>query len=219
MELPGGIFFALRSRVWGGGMAFYDPALPGRAAARAYLLSHGQFADVLAQEMHRPVGGEHDLSEALATGRQTLGPGTYETILRVGTADGVPMLTFTGPFGSAEARRSAPSAAYLSMLGRGLRESHRWPPARIAGYLAGRPGAHGAWTPAAVTALLRKGHTRPRITSHGSSEPEVHGIVTRSSEVTASDRAGASPSSLNGTEPWAARPSTNVVSPPTSRPR
>src|SRR6266516_3153562 len=50
VELPGGIFFALRSRVWGGGMAFYDPALPGRAAAHAYLLTRGQFADVLAQE-------------------------------------------------------------------------------------------------------------------------------------------------------------------------
>ncbi len=186
LELPGGIFFALRSRVWGGGMAFYDPLLPGSAAAHAYLVTCGQFADVLAQEMHRDVGEELDLAEALATGRQTLGPGPYETILRVGEADGVPMLTFTAPFASAEADQSSPSAAYLSMLGRGLRESHRWSLTRIGGYLAGRPGALGAWTPAAVTALLkRRLHTRPRTTSHGSSDPEVHGIVTRSSEATA----------------------------------
>lgn len=33
VTVPGGIYFALTSQTWGGGMAFYDPALPGRAAA------------------------------------------------------------------------------------------------------------------------------------------------------------------------------------------
>ena len=56
VTLPGGVYFALTSRVWGGGMAFYDPALPGRAAARAYLLTRSQFCDVVSQEMRRGVG-------------------------------------------------------------------------------------------------------------------------------------------------------------------
>ena len=33
--------------------AFYDHATPGRTAARGYLISAGQFADIAAQEMHR----------------------------------------------------------------------------------------------------------------------------------------------------------------------
>lgn len=202
VELPGGIHFALRSRVWGGGMAFYDPDLPGRAAAHAYLLSRGQFADVLAQEMHRPVGEDVDLTEVLGSGRQVLGPGPYETLLHVGSATGIPMLTFTAPWGSSEVESSAPTAEYLTMLGRGLHESQRWSLPRIGRYLAERPGAQGIWTSEGVAALLRRrGHARPRITSHGSSEPEVHGIVTRSRDVTVSDRTGASPSSLNGTAP------------------
>ena len=37
--IPGGVYFAGESRAWTGGMAFYDPQLPGRAAARGYLVA------------------------------------------------------------------------------------------------------------------------------------------------------------------------------------
>lgn len=154
VRLPGGIYFALTSRVWGGGMAFYDPNLPGETAARAYLLSRSQFADVLAQEMHREVGGDLPLSEVLATGRQRIGPGRYETVVKVGEADGHPMLTFTTPDGLARAELNAPSAAYLAMLGRGLRESHGWTAERSAEYLTARPGAHGHWSARQIAALI-----------------------------------------------------------------
>ncbi|MBC6461794.1 histone deacetylase [Actinomadura sp. HBU206391] len=152
--LPGGIYFALTSRVWGGGMAFYDPDLPGETAARAYLLSRSQFADVLAQEMHREVGTDLDLSEVLATGRQRVGAGRYETIVKVGEAGGRPMLSFTAPHGAARAELNAPSVAYLSVLGRGLRESHGWSAERTAAYLSTRPGASGRWSAGTVAALL-----------------------------------------------------------------
>ncbi|MBA9004775.1 histone deacetylase [Thermomonospora cellulosilytica] len=155
MTLPGGVYFAHTSLTWGGGMAFYDPELPGRAAARAYLLSAGQFADVISQEMRRAVGTDLDLSEAVRTGRQRLGPGRYETIVKVGEDGGVPMLTFTAPHGAADAELNAPSAPYLRMLGRGLRESHGWPAERAARYLASCPGARDGWTPEAVAGLLR----------------------------------------------------------------
>ncbi|TNY37142.1 histone deacetylase [Thermomonospora catenispora] len=155
MTLPGGVYFAHTSPTWGGGMAFYDPGLPGRVAARAYLLSVSQFADVISQEMHREVGRDLDLTEAVRTGRQRLGPGRYETIVKVGEDGGVPMLTFTAPHGAAEARLNAPSAPYLRVLGRGLRESHGWSVERAAGYLALRPGARDGWTPESVARLLR----------------------------------------------------------------
>ncbi|HEY8478278.1 MAG TPA: histone deacetylase [Spirillospora sp.] len=154
ITVPGGIYFAHHSRTWGGGMAFYDPDLPGRAAARAYLLTRRQFCDVLSQEMHRKVGVDHDLSEVIARGRQTLGPGRYETVLKVGERGGLPMLTFTSP---EPAPPNPPTAPYLTMLGRGLREAHGWSAERAAAYLAERPGARAAWTARDIVALLRSG--------------------------------------------------------------
>ncbi|MER7544116.1 histone deacetylase [Spirillospora sp. NPDC127506] len=155
ITIPGGIYFAHTSSTWGGGMAFYDPDLPGRAAARAYLLTRRQFCDVLSQEMRRDPGTDHDLSEVLARGRQRLGPGRYETVLRVGERAGHPMLTFTSPHPAAP---NAPTAPYLAMLGNGLREAHGWTAGRAASYLAARPGARGAWTERAIAALLGSGH-------------------------------------------------------------
>ncbi|MEW2355939.1 histone deacetylase [Spirillospora sp. NPDC029432] len=154
VTLPGGIYFAHESPAWGGGIAFYDPALPGRAAARAYLLTRQQFCDVMAQEMHREVGADHDLSDAIALGRQTLGPGRYETVVKVGERDGRPMLTFTSPHGAGPARLNAPAAAYLAMLGNGLRESHGWTAERAAAYLEARPGAREKWSAPQIRALL-----------------------------------------------------------------
>ncbi|WP_103941213.1 histone deacetylase [Thermomonospora echinospora] len=154
MTLPGGIYFAHTSLTWGGGMAFYDPRLPSRTAARAYLLTAGQFADVIAQEMRREVGEDLDLSEAAETGRQRLGPGRYETVIKVGESGGRPMFTFTAPHGAAQARLNAPSAPYLRMLGRGLREAHGWSAERTASYLLACPGAREGWSHSAVAGLL-----------------------------------------------------------------
>ncbi|MBT2211528.1 MULTISPECIES: histone deacetylase [Actinomadura] len=160
VTLPGGIYFASTSPTWGGGMAFYDPGLPGRAAARAYLLSRRQFCDVVSQEMWRDTGVDVDLTEAVRTGRQRLGPGRYETVLRVGERAGHPMLTFTAPAPHGPAELNAPAAAYLGMLGNGLREAHGWTAARAASYLCGRPGAAGTWRPEKVAALI-SGPGRP----------------------------------------------------------
>lgn len=137
--LSGGIYFALRSRVWGGGVAFYDAALPGEVAARGYLITAGQFADVVDQEMHRSPGSGVDLAPVLGrdgTGRYRTGPGRYETLLRVGELDGRPLLTFTAPWSAAEVEHTRPSTVYLEMLATGLRETYGWEPVRIDAYLA-----------------------------------------------------------------------------------
>ena len=59
------------ARVWGGGMAFYDARHGAAVAGRAYLVTTEQFADVAAQEMRRPPGGEfaRDLARLLARRR------------------------------------------------------------------------------------------------------------------------------------------------------
>ncbi|MEV7330630.1 histone deacetylase [Micromonospora sp. NPDC093244] len=162
VSLPGGIYFAGESRAWTGGMAFYDPQLPGLAAARAYLVTVEQFTDIAAQEMYRPAGGTGDLAPAteaaidaaVADGRATLGPGRYETLVCPGSHGGVPMLTFTAPGPASAVRCRPPASIYLGMIARGLHESHGWPAERIADYLSARPGIVDGWSPDDVTDLV-----------------------------------------------------------------
>jgi hypothetical protein len=67
------------------------------------------------------------------------------------------MLTFTAPWGIGDVPLLSPSATYLRMLGRGLREAHGWDPEQAADYLAKVPGAHSNWTPEQIAALLATG--------------------------------------------------------------
>ncbi|NIH82171.1 histone deacetylase [Amycolatopsis viridis] len=154
--LRGGVYFATESATWGGGRAFYDASLPGTAAARAYLLTRGQFSDLAAQEMYRPPDRDLDLTTVLSTGRDVLGPGRYETLLYVGDREGFPVLTFTAPWSAREVAWNPPSAVYLRMLGEGLREAHGWPVPRVARYLCGLRGVAGHWTVDVVTGLLQQ---------------------------------------------------------------
>jgi len=152
--LAGTVYFAMRSAVWGGGRALYDPEPAGTAAARAYLITAGQFSDVVAQEMHREPGTDLDLTGLASAGRLQAGGGHYETLLHVGELDGTPMVTFTAPWRMGEVTPTSPSGAYLRMLGRGLREAHGWGAHAAAEYLASLPGARGAWLPGDIARLL-----------------------------------------------------------------
>ena len=73
-------------------MAFFDPEGAGSVACRAYLVTAEQFADVAAQEMRLEPGGE--FAQALASvlpdvgELHRMGPGRYETVVRVDTRDG-----------------------------------------------------------------------------------------------------------------------------------
>lgn len=158
LYVRGGLVFAGHSRVWRGGMAFFDRTASGRVAGRAYLVSVEQFADVTAQEMRRPPGGEFAralegvLTEVAPV--HTFGPGLYETIVRLGAHEGAPLLTVTHGDVTSLAP-AAPSAAYVVQIATGLHESHGWDPNRIGEYLAGVPGARGAWTAASLAQVAR----------------------------------------------------------------
>jgi hypothetical protein len=140
VDLPGTLYFAGKSPQWGGGVAFYDHEEPGFTAARGYLVTYGQLADIAAQEMYRvPQPGdpiEEVVLNPLDGGRHTAGPGRYETLVEVGRHDGFPLLTFTAPHGAEHVELTQPSAAYLAMLASGLRESRTWDDAQVASYLA-----------------------------------------------------------------------------------
>ena len=139
VEVPGGLVFAGRSRVWGGGMAFYDRTAASVVAGRAHLVTTEQLADVVAQES--------DL---------------YSSVVTLGELDGVPMCTFTHP-DLASLAPAAPTAAYLHWICVGLREAHGYDDGRIARYLAAAPGVCGAWTEPEIVAVATAGRAVDRI--------------------------------------------------------
>jgi hypothetical protein len=140
VDLPGTTYFAGESPQWGGGVAFYDHETPGRTAARAFLVTAGQLADIAAQEMYRlPADGdpvEELVLGPLDGGRHHLGPGRYETLVEVGTYDDRPLLTFTAPHGADQVEHTRPAPAYLAMMATGLRESLGWDEQRVSGYFS-----------------------------------------------------------------------------------
>ncbi|KQY47759.1 hypothetical protein [Cellulomonas sp. Root137] len=142
LVIPGRLYFTGSSSTWGGGTAVLDPSGPGRVPAMAYLIRPGQLADVLAQEMRREPGTDLDLPELARAGHLRLGPGRYETVVRLGSLAGIPLLTLTTQRCD-EAPLNRPSAAYLSTMAAGLRQGHGWDPGRIRSYLATIPGGGG----------------------------------------------------------------------------
>ncbi|MEW2548617.1 histone deacetylase [Streptomyces sp. NPDC047002] len=139
------------------------PAVPGGAGAagqvlvRAHLITTGQFADVVAQEMGRAPGTGPGLgpalADALATGRARLGGGHYETLVHPGSHGGVPVVTFTAPWGVRDVAANPPSAPYLTHLAAGLVEAGAGDARTVARYLARWPGAAGHWRIEAVARL------------------------------------------------------------------
>ncbi|MFI0241740.1 hypothetical protein [Streptomyces sp. NPDC016845] len=130
--------------------------MTGRVLAVAHLVTAQQFADIAAQEMYREPGTDLDLSGAVTGGRAVMGAGRYETLVCAGRFGGVPILTFTAPWGQDDVPWVAPSSAYLRFLATGLLAAEAWTVAEIASYVTACPGATGRWTQERVTDLLRK---------------------------------------------------------------
>nr|WP_306432924.1 histone deacetylase [Streptomyces harenosi] len=154
MELTGAMYFATESPVWGGGRAFYDPQATGRMLARAHLVTADQFADIAAQEMYRAPNTDLDLVEVLTQGRAVLGEGRYETLVCAGQIEGMPVLTFTAPWGMNDVQWVPPSAAYARFLAAGLLSTGAWELDAVASYVAACPGAAGHWTQQSIIDLL-----------------------------------------------------------------
>jgi hypothetical protein len=154
VELTGAMYFATESPVWGGGRAFYDPQVSGRVLARAHLVTTDQFSDIAAQEMYREPGAGLDLVDVLAQGRVVLGEGRYETLVCAGQIDGLPVLTFTAPWGVQDVEWVPPSAAYVRFLASGLLTAGAWGVEAVASYVAACPGAAGHWSEQAISDVL-----------------------------------------------------------------
>ena len=145
VDLPGRLYFAGESPQWGGGVAFYDHAATGDpaagTAARGYLVTAGQLADIAAQEMYRVPQEGDPLEEIvlgeLEGGRHEAGPGRYETLVEVGRHEELPLLTFTSPHGHEHVEHTQPSDPYLDTLRTGLQESRGWEEHQVTSYFDG----------------------------------------------------------------------------------
>ena len=94
VDLPGALYFAGRLAPVARGRGVLRPRRRGRVptAARAYLITAHQFADIAAQEMYRvPQEGDplvEVVVDGIDGGRHHVGPGRYETLDRGGPARG-----------------------------------------------------------------------------------------------------------------------------------
>jgi hypothetical protein len=146
LDIPYPLYFAGSSEQWGGAPCFIDTAenTATPALARAYLITWGQFEDVVAQENARPTTPPIELarSELVEGFSRALGPGRYDNLLCVGRMEGSPVLTFTSPCAMADTKPGlgAPSPAYLTMLISGLRESRAMTDDALVAYLGAAPG-------------------------------------------------------------------------------
>ncbi len=145
MTAPGRLVFAGESLVWGGGVAVYDPHGGGEVAGRAYLLTHGQLNDVVAQETRQHPGVDLDLRSGVPGGT-----GLYDVVVGLPDLEGLPVFTL------ATRRRpvpTAPAPAYLRRVVHGLVETFGWDAGRCADYLAAAPGVSPSWTRGDLLAL------------------------------------------------------------------
>jgi hypothetical protein len=130
IRLPGSVYFAGASTVWGGGMAFYDPATPGPVAARGWQITEQQLADLVTQEMHDQPGSRPDLERRVLEvlggpdeGTYALGPGRYETLVATRCLEGTAVLTFTASRAHPDGERTDPSPRYLATIAAGLAQA------------------------------------------------------------------------------------------------
>jgi hypothetical protein len=132
LRFPGRLTFAGTSTIWGGGLAYLDPAAGGEAVGRGYLITAGQLDDVVAQEKR------------------------YDGVVTVDERDGVPVVALTS---SSPGEAAAPSAPYLRTILGGLVDGILDLDRAIDYVLAAR-GARLLWDEPTVRALLEQPATR-----------------------------------------------------------
>jgi hypothetical protein len=150
MRRPGALWFAGTSTVWGGGLAFYDPSAEGVVLARVYLVSFGQFSDVVAQEARLEGGADLVRDDG---GRLGALSSVYDMILELAPHDGVPVMTMTARTGST-GPPVAPSAAYLTTIFAGLADGFGLDPEAQVDYLLHARGVAPTWNRAGLLALI-----------------------------------------------------------------
>jgi len=138
------------------GVAYLDPRPgSGTAVVRLWQVTLQQFEDIAAQE-NRLSPGELTvgLDEVVERGGVDLDAGGYSRVLHCGSVQGCEVLTFTA---TENRDPSAPGAAYLSVVGRGLVECGM-SVSEASRYLLAAPGVSESWSIAEIEATLGRDH-------------------------------------------------------------
>ncbi len=151
LVLPHSLYFAgWTRRVWGGtSAAFITLDSPGPSAlARAYLITPGQFVEVVRQE-NANLARVDDFGAKVEGARKLghtrlLATGSYCELVHCGERDGHPMLSFTASRNRTDF--APPSVGYLQVIGRGLQECHGLSSTEVVDYLHDKPGVQGKVT-------------------------------------------------------------------------
>ena len=148
------IRFAHHSPRWNGAVAVLDHEITSVGAlGRRYLITLAQFADVVAQENERDVS-DVPVADLAVDEVHPVGDRSHDGLLKVGSDDGTPIVTFTSPSEPRDLDPAPPSPAYLRTIARGISDSHALAPADIALHLHQAPGIEPTWSISDIEALL-----------------------------------------------------------------
>lgn len=120
VPLPHGLWFGGPSSTWDGGPAFLDVDRPGRGVGRAWLVTHEQLEDVVAQENGRIAGTVTVDAATVRRGGVVLPDAPYGRVVALPSPDARPCATVT--YVRRPAGR-APDPAYLALVRSGLVET------------------------------------------------------------------------------------------------
>ncbi len=149
------LMFAHRAARWGDGAVAKVALTPDPLVAtqsRAWRITLGQMEDVFAQENRQAEVAPIDLAALLETGTVTPYPTWYGSLLHVGSIDGEPVLTFTGP--TPNDTLGPADRSYLRVIADGLAELRSWDRKTSAEYLAACPGHLGHLDAVTIHSLL-----------------------------------------------------------------
>lgn len=150
-----GVRFVGDAAKWGGGgVAFLDHSGGRPAAGRRYLVTKGQFDDIVAQESGRD---RFELPlDTMEPGRlEAIGDRRYDGLWALDPIDDVGVFTFTSPQPLDTVGTNAPSSAYLSTILRGLLEVHTVPVGELVEGLLAAPGITPRWTAEMIRTLAK----------------------------------------------------------------
>jgi hypothetical protein len=147
VQLPYVLYFGAHSESWNAAVAFIrSAASEANTYARMYLITYGQFNDVVRQENGKKVPGNTIVPpyEDLARGVfWIIDGGIYSRLMKIGTQNGHPVLTFTAT--RDDFAIGVPSEAYIKMIVSGLEETYPcMRKSEILDYLGMAEGIRGA---------------------------------------------------------------------------
>ncbi|WP_047984187.1 pre-mRNA-splicing factor CWC25 family protein [Ornithinibacillus californiensis] len=147
VDIPYPLYFAKERSKWGiGGVAFIGTGTTNEESTigRMYLIKEEQFYDVVSQE-NNGVKVDLDLEVIERKGFIDIHDGWYNRIVFLGRKDGAPIFTFTSSLPIHMVSLRKPSAPYLSVIAKGLKELG-FVKEEIEDYLLGKKGIDGFLT-------------------------------------------------------------------------